>query len=64
MNAGDFRRHLRKAGCELDREGGNHSIYRQKASGAKSAVPRHGEIGPGMVRKICGELGIERPKGR
>ena len=64
MNSGDFHRHLRKLRCELDREGGNHTIYINPSTGAKSAVPRHGEIGPGMVRKICGELGIERPKGR
>lgn len=64
MKRGDFERHLKKNGCVLLREGGNHSIFVNKGDGRRSAVPRHGELGPGIVRKICDELGIDRPAGR
>lgn len=36
--------HLRAHGCELRREGGEHSIWWNPANGRTSAVPRHTEI--------------------
>lgn len=64
MTRGDFLRHLRKSGCTLDREGGSHEWY-VHPDGGQSAVPRGSkEIGPGLARKICGELGIKPPAGR
>jgi mRNA interferase HicA len=55
-------RHLRQYGCELDREGGRHSIWRNLQSKAKSGVPRHSEIGEQLVRKICKDLGVPAPE--
>jgi mRNA interferase HicA len=64
MKRGDLLRHLKAQGCELEREGANHTIYRNPATGTSSPVPRHEELGPGLVWKICRELEIERPAGR
>ena len=37
-------RHLRGHGCELLREGGNHSWWHNPAQNRRSAIPRHTEI--------------------
>ena len=50
--------HLEEHGCELLREGGNHSIYVNRAAGKTSAVPRHIEINDFLAKKICRDLGI------
>jgi len=50
--------HLEQHGCELLREGSNHSIYVNRAAGTSSAVPRHTEINDYLARKICRDLGI------
>ncbi|MDA3880247.1 MAG: type II toxin-antitoxin system HicA family toxin [Prolixibacteraceae bacterium] len=52
---------LRKNGCELFREGGNHSIFLNTATGNISAVPRHNEIKKLTVRNICKDLEIPIP---
>ncbi len=57
----DFIRHILKHGCELLREGGNHSIYVNRVSNRVSAVPRHHEIDDFLVRKICRDLEIPTP---
>jgi mRNA interferase HicA len=54
-------RHLSKQGCELVREGGRHSIWKNRSSDKMTAVPRHTEIKELMVRKICADLGIAEP---
>ncbi|NEX23101.1 type II toxin-antitoxin system HicA family toxin [Thiorhodococcus mannitoliphagus] len=54
-------RHLSKYGCELVREGGRHSIWKNKNTGEMTAVPRHNEIKELMARKICRDPGIEEP---
>nr|VFJ45654.1 MAG: HicA toxin of toxin-antitoxin [Candidatus Kentron sp. FM]VFJ46677.1 MAG: HicA toxin of toxin-antitoxin [Candidatus Kentron sp. FM] len=54
-------RHLSKNGCELLREGGRHSIWRNRYTGEMVAVPRHSEIKEGMAGKICKDLGIIPP---
>lgn len=54
-------RHLSKHGCELVREGGRHSIWKNRNSGEMTAVPRHNEIKELMARKICRDLGIAEP---
>ena len=51
-------RHHERCGCELLREGGNHSIFVNRAEGKVSTVPRHKEINDLLVRKICRDLGI------
>ncbi|MDK1022135.1 MAG: type II toxin-antitoxin system HicA family toxin [Candidatus Hydrogenedentes bacterium] len=56
-----FLKHLRKNGCILKREGGNHSIWTKVMTGTIQAVPRHREIEEGLVRHICKELDIESP---
>lgn len=50
--------HLRRHGCELLREGANHSIWWNPASRRVSTVPRHAEIFDQLARKICKDLGI------
>jgi predicted RNA binding protein YcfA (HicA-like mRNA interferase family) len=61
MKRRDLIRHLESHGCRLLREGGRHSVYVNPANGQVSAVPRHNEIGEGLVRKICRDLGIPTP---
>jgi len=54
-------KHLANHGCELRREGSNHSIYRNPATGETTAVPRHTEIANNLARKICKDLAIPPP---
>ncbi|MEO5739826.1 MAG: type II toxin-antitoxin system HicA family toxin [Vicinamibacterales bacterium] len=54
-------RHLQDHGCELLREGANHSIFVNRAAARTSAVPRHAEINDDLARKICKDLGIRPP---
>jgi mRNA interferase HicA len=51
-------RHLERQGCELLREGANHSIYVNRSAGNASAVPRRSEINDQLARKICKDLNI------
>jgi len=61
MKRRDLIRHLEKNGCQLIREGGNHSIYRNAGNGRCVAVPRHREIKESLVKAICRQVLIERP---
>jgi len=54
-------RHLEERGCELLREGANHSIFVNRATAKTSTVPRHSEINDDLARKICKDLGIPVP---
>ena len=58
----DFIRHLERHGCELLREGGSHSVYVNRGSRKSSTIPRHREIDDYLVRKICKDLEIPKPK--
>ena len=49
---------MRNHGCELLREGGNHSWWQNQNLKTRSAVPRHTEINDILARKICKDLGI------
>jgi len=51
-------RHLRGAGCELLREGSNHSWWHNPAQNRRSAIPRHTEISNILANKICKDLGV------
>jgi predicted RNA binding protein YcfA (HicA-like mRNA interferase family) len=51
-------RHLEAHGCELLREGGNHSVYVNRAKGKVSTVPRHRDLNEFLARKICRDLEI------
>jgi mRNA interferase HicA len=57
----DLLRHLSAQGCELLREGGNHSWWHQPELNRRSAIPRHNEINDLLVLKICKDLGIPKP---
>jgi predicted RNA binding protein YcfA (HicA-like mRNA interferase family) len=61
MKRRDLIRHLERHGCELLREGGNHSIYINRVAGKSSAVPRHNEINEFLARKICRDLQVPQP---
>ena len=54
-------RHLEQHGCELLREGANHSIFVNRAVRKTSAVPRHSEINDELAKKICKDLGVPVP---
>jgi mRNA interferase HicA len=56
-----FLQHLTAKDCELVREGGNHSWWRNRSSNKRSAVPRHQEVNDLLVKKICKDLGIAAP---
>jgi predicted RNA binding protein YcfA (HicA-like mRNA interferase family) len=57
----DLIQHLEGHGCELLREGGNHSVYVNRPARKTSTVPRHREINDGLVRKICRDLEVPAP---
>lgn len=57
----DFERHLRKQGCEKEREGGKHTIYHNPKNNVNTSVPRHKEIRLSTVKAICKQLGILAP---
>lgn len=54
-------RYLSSNGCELIREGGRHSIWKNTNTGDMTAVPRHNEIKEFMAQKICKDLAIDKP---
>ncbi len=61
MKRVDLMRHLERHGCEFLREGGNHSVYVNRAAQKSSSVPRHREINEFLARKICRDLDIPAP---
>lgn len=61
MKRTDLIRHLRSNGCELLREGGNHSVFVNRAVGKATVVPRHREINDFLARKICRDLEVLEP---
>lgn len=54
-------RHLEGQGCQLLREGANHSVFVYRAAGKATAVPRHREINDFLARKICRDLEVAGP---
>ena len=61
MKRRDLVRHLEQHGCELLREGANHSVFVNRTTRKSSAVPRHSEINDFLARKICRDLGVPDP---
>jgi mRNA interferase HicA len=57
-------KHLHRHGCKFEREGANHTIYTNADGTRKTAVPRHAEIKPNMVRKICKDVAVSLPAER
>lgn len=58
MKRTEFIKHLRKNNCELLREGGSHSVFKNLISGKSSTVPRHSELKDVLCKKICKDLEI------
>jgi mRNA interferase HicA len=54
----DLIRHLEAHECEFLREGGNHTIYVNRAKQTSSSIPRHREINNLLARKICRDLQV------
>ncbi len=54
-------RHLEAQGCQLLREGADHSVFVNRAAGKATAVPRHREINDFLARKICRDLEVAEP---
>jgi predicted RNA binding protein YcfA (HicA-like mRNA interferase family) len=54
-------RHLERQGCELLREGANHTVYVNRRGGKVSTVPRHREINQFLARRICRDLDVPEP---
>ena len=61
MKRRDLVQHLESQGCELLREGAQHSVYVNRRARKTSAVPRHREINDFLARKICRDLEIPEP---
>jgi predicted RNA binding protein YcfA (HicA-like mRNA interferase family) len=61
MKRVDLLRHLEAHGCQLLREGANHSVYVNRAIRKASTVPRHREINEYLARKICRDLEVPLP---
>jgi len=52
-------RYLRSQGCELVREGGRHSWWKNPENGGRSAIPRHREINDLLAKKILKDLNVD-----
>ena len=61
MKLTDLIRHLEKRGCIFIREGGNHTIYKNSLNGKMTSIPRHRNIKEFLAKKICDDLGVQRP---
>ncbi|MDI6781327.1 MAG: type II toxin-antitoxin system HicA family toxin [bacterium] len=44
--------HLESCGCEMLREGGNHTVYVNRAAQKTSTVPRHREVNNFLVHNL------------
>lgn len=58
MKLRDLERLLAAHGARKVGEGAKHTKWRSADGTPASAVPRHTEISPGLVRAICRQLGI------
>jgi len=58
MKRGEFLKYLRREGCELLREGANHSWWVNPELNKRSAIPRHSEVKDILAKKICKDLGV------
>lgn len=61
MKKTDFIRHIEKNGCKFLREGSKHTVYINRKDKKASTIPRHKEINVFLCKKICKDLGIEKP---
>lgn len=61
MKRRDLLRHLQQQGCQLLREGGEHSIWENPVNDRRAAIPRHREITHFTAASICRHLGVSFP---
>jgi mRNA interferase HicA len=61
MKRRDLLCYLKEQGCQLVREGGEHSIWENSTTNRYSSVPRHREIPYFTVTRICKQLDIPVP---
>lgn len=61
MKRRELIRHLQEYGCRLKREGAEHSLWQNPATGKMQALPRHTEISNLLARKICRALSVPDP---
>jgi mRNA interferase HicA len=57
----DLIQHLIEHDCREKREGSNHSIWVNDATGGWATIPRHTEIKKSLVKDISKQLRIPRP---
>ncbi len=62
MKRSVFIKYIHANGCRLDREGANHSLYKNSSTGKKSAIPRHTELPDMLCNVICKQLGVPKIK--
>ena len=53
--------YLNAQGCQLIREGGNHSWWGNRDQNRRSAILGHPEVKEILVKRICKDLGIGTP---
>jgi mRNA interferase HicA len=58
MKRRDLLRVLREHGCQLVREGAEHSIWENPAANRSASVPRHREIPEYTAARILKQLGV------
>jgi mRNA interferase HicA len=56
-------RHLRVHGCVIRREGKEHTLWENPATGHAEAIPRHSEIANLLAKRICRKLSTPDPPG-
>ena len=61
MKRRELLKHLRNSGCELLREGSEHSVYVNPEARKVATIPRHREINDFLAKKICRDLEIPSP---
>ncbi len=55
-------KYLTESGCYCLKEGGEHSIFLNPATRAKTTIPRHAELNDFLAEKICKQLGLTKIK--
>ncbi len=62
MKRTEFLKYLKANGCSFLREGGRHSMWKNHSNDKVTYIPRHNEIDNVLVKTICRQLHIPKPK--
>jgi len=62
MKRNKLLKHLGENACVFNREGGNHTMFRNVINGKVAMIPRHPDIDEYTAAGICKQLGIPKPK--